>query len=175
MSYVYKTILDFIYSLKGKNYVIQNFDSKNIKEVIENYKRIQNRYQMNQQIIGFNEQHRLNLVLLINRLKNQNKDLNDDYIEKWIAQLEAEHFQLLRQIEELEEHQKIFSNFTENVQFGKVKKEDDENLCEICEENKKDRSLDCGHVFCDLCINQMDNCPKCRVAIVRNNIRPVFL
>jgi hypothetical protein len=48
--------------------------------------------------------------------------------------------------------------------FKRTQKEIDERrICSICCGEEKDCVLNCGHTFCDLCANQMDACPICRV------------
>jgi len=60
------------------------------------------------------------------------------------------------------------------IAMDKVKTEmAEQNLCSICMEVPKNTSLDCGHIFCRSCSNQVSLCPTCRKPI--HDRRPVYL
>ena len=169
-----------IYSLAvNKNNAIKEINSKNIQEVIENYHQIQSHYQTNEIILDFYESKQVELVQLINTLRN--KKIKDQYVNKWIIELKKTHGDWSLKIEELKNHQNVFKNFTDQFNKlsvgGRLQITDDEEreLCNICEEKKRDRSLDCGHIYCEDCLNNVDNCPSCRLSIDRTKIRPVYL
>ena len=43
--------------------------------------------------------------------------------------------------------------------------------CSICFDNKLDCTLNCGHVFCTTCAQELRRCPTCRTSVtVRNKI-----
>jgi hypothetical protein len=44
-------------------------------------------------------------------------------------------------------------------------KHDQEILCGICEEHKKDTALGCGHQACAICASQLTDCHLCRAPI----------
>lgn len=177
VSSVYSSIIKYIQSLTSGNKVIKDFSSKNIKEVIENYQQIQSRFKTNQIIFEFYEDKKINTALLINKLKRENIKTNDPYITVWVKDLEELHAKYLEKIEELKEHQNVFKNFTDQFSFvsNSISEDEERDLCNICEDRKRDRSLDCGHIYCETCINMLDNCPICRLSIDRTKIRPVYL
>lgn len=41
------------------------------------------------------------------------------------------------------------------------------SFCEVCHERSKDTKLNCGHVYCKKCGDQVKKCPTCRVYITR--------
>jgi len=56
----------------------------------------------------------------------------------------------------------------------KVKSEmAEQNLCSICMDEQKNTALDCGHIFCRSCSDQVSLCPTCRRPI--HDRRPVYL
>jgi len=44
--------------------------------------------------------------------------------------------------------------------------------CPICKDKEKDRVLNCGHMYCRKCIEQLPNCPTCNKVII--DIRTLF-
>jgi len=147
-------------------------NDKDIQMVIHDYKRVQTRYQANKQIIHIDEKYIENIDDNIKHLSDINKDLDDEYINGWVEILTQRKKVLCSDLEILLNSQKAFKEFSVKEETHNM---ETLTLCNICMENKKDRSLDCGHVFCDLCLNKLSNCPTCRMHIDRNKIRPVFI
>lgn len=147
-------------------------DTNGIKNVIHDYKRIRTRYTANKQIIEIDEKYKQDIEHNIDFLKEINKDLNDEYIEEWISTLEHRKSIISSDLDVLVKSQKVFKEFSIKDDSHDI---DTITVCNVCMESKKDRSLDCGHIFCDLCLNKLNNCPTCRIEIDRNKIRPVFL
>ena len=44
-----------------------------------------------------------------------------------------------------------------------------EKECSICCDNKLDCTLNCGHVFCMKCAQELRNCPTCRTSVTFRN------
>lgn len=152
----------------------EDLDSGDIENVILNYKRVKTRYLANKHIIAKDDQYRKDLEQTINYLTELNKDIRDSYIENWINALDHRKMIISKDLNVLIQSQRQFKQFAMN---GESENEtlDINTVCSICEENKKDRVLDCGHVFCDICLNKMEKCPICRIEIDRGKIRPVYI
>ena len=155
-------------------YVNEQLDSKDIESVIMNYKRVKTRYMANKHIIAKDDQYRKDLEQTIGYLKDLNQDISDSYIENWINSLQHRKTVISKDLNVLVQSQRQFKQFAMN---GENSQEtlDMNTVCSICEENKKDRVLDCGHVFCDMCLNKMEKCPICRIEIDRERIRQVYI
>ena len=149
-----------------------SMDSNGIKNVIHDYKRIKTRYAANKKIIDIDKKYGKDLESNIEYLKEINKELNDEYIDEWIVMLEHRKTVILSDLNVLIRSQKVFKEFSIKDETHDI---DTITVCNVCMENKKDRSLDCGHIFCHVCIKEIDKCPTCRVNIDKNKIRPVFL
>jgi hypothetical protein len=150
-------------------------DAESIQTVILNYKKVKKRYQANKHIIAKDDQYRNDLDETINYLSNLNKDWNDPYIVNWIKNLEQRKAVITQDLNVLMSSQRSFKEFALNSEEPEKNDVDVSVSCEICEDNKKDRALDCGHIFCEKCINKMKKCPICRIKIERSKIRPVYI
>ena len=148
-------------------------DTNGIKNVIHDYKRIRTRYAANKRIIEVDQKYKQDTIANIDYLKDINKDLNDEYIDEWINMLEHRKLVIASDLDVLINSQKVFKEFS--IKDETHHDVDTITICGVCMENKKDRSLDCGHIFCNLCLNKITICPACRIEIDRNKIRPVFL
>jgi hypothetical protein len=166
----YNIIWNTLYNKKDADDL--TIDDSGIKNVIHDYKRIKTRYVVNKQIIRSDQKYTQELTNNIDFLKELNKDLDDDYINEWISNLEHRKTVMSTDLDVLIKSQKVFKEVSikDNTQDIEIV-----TVCNVCMENKKDRSLDCGHIFCNICINKLNNCPTCRTDIDRNKIRNVFL
>jgi len=64
----------------------------------------------------------------------------------------------------------------ERINHEICRRSKEEKECQICNENKRDHSIDCGHIFCRKCINRFQSrvCPICRKPI-REKPRLVYV
>jgi hypothetical protein len=58
--------------------------------------------------------------------------------------------------------------------FKVIPTDDTTKVCNICETNTKNISIDCGHLYCYTCINKMDKCPTCRLTIDKDKLRVIY-
>lgn len=155
------------------------FSAKDISKVIENYQMIQARFKANDLLLKLETEYYEQLKNTISGIGEMNS--SDTYIKEWIDYLTKRQLEVQDKISLLEQNQELYQHYKNDVPSDMLKlkgivSDDDEFwLCSICEENRKDRALDCGHVYCDLCLNRMRRCPLCKMEIDRNKIRPVFL
>lgn len=172
-SYTYKTYDYVLNTLYKKNNDVDDLVlDKDIQNAIHEYKIVKTRYAVNKKIIQSDQKYLEELTINIGVLKDLNNETNDRYIDDWISNLEHRKYILSSDLDILIKSQKVFKEVS-----IKDKSEDTETItiCEICMEKKKDRSLDCGHIFCNSCVQKCDSCPSCRVEIDKNKIRHVFL
>ena len=155
------------------------FSAKDISKVIENYQMIQTRFKANDLLLKLESDYHEQLKDTISQIGEMNS--SDVYIKDWVDYLTARQLDVQDKISLLQQNQELYEHYKNDVPTDMLKlkgivSDDDQHwLCSICEENRKDRVLDCGHVFCDLCLNRMRRCPLCKIEIDRNKIRPVFL
>ena len=147
-------------------------DTKDIQSVIHDYKRIRTRYQANKRIIAIDKKYQDELQDNIAYLQKLNADLNDDYITGWTKALEHRKTIIAGDLSVLCQSQKAFKEFSMKEETHDV---DTLTLCNICMENKKDRSLNCGHIFCNACLEKMNSCPTCRMEFEQGQVRHVFI
>lgn len=157
------------------------FTSESISDILSGYKKMQMRYKANSMILKLEEQSLEQLKELsieLNDLIKNGSDINDDYVLDWIQALEDRQTQiesnclLLKQNQELyEQYKHEFPNKTKTESMS----DDDFWQCKICEENRKNRALGCGHVFCDKCTSRLTLCPNCKLRIDTSKIINVFL
>jgi hypothetical protein len=162
----------------GENTVA--YTSKDIDLIIKNYKQMQSRYKSNTIILKLEEQHLGELESILEDLQTINGD-HDKYIIDWVELLKKRKKELINNISILKQNQELYdyckSDIPEHVLKTKQIISDDDEfwLCRICEENRKNRSLECGHVFCEYCIGKFNRCPNCKRNIHPDYIRPLFL
>ena len=145
---------------------------ENIESVIHDYKRINTTYQANKKIIHSDNKYLEELSENITYLSELNKDLKDEYIERWVEILKQRKKVLNDDLNVLNNSQKMFNKFSVKEETHNL---DTLTICSVCMENKKDRSIDCGHIFCNECIKKLTNCPTCRTVIEVDKIRQVFI
>jgi hypothetical protein len=86
--------------------------------------------------------------------------------EEEIKKLKEEKEQLHKLLNETMLENENLAYFKQYNQFGEPP-EVDFKLCSICFFNERDVAINCGHLFCPSCLDQLpeSNCPICRVEI----------
>ena len=143
-----------------------------IQSVIHDYKRLNTTYQANKKIIHSDNKYIEELTENITYLVDLNKELNDEYIERWAYVLEQRKRVLCDDLNVLNNSKKTFNKFSVTEDTHNL---DTLTICSVCMENKKDRSIDCGHIFCSTCLKKLTNCPTCRIDIDIDKIRHIFI
>ena len=151
---------------------VETVDTKDIQTVIHDYKKIRTRYQVNKRIIETDKKYQENIQDTIDNLQDLNKNLNDEYINEWIETLNHRKTIINNDVDILIQSQKAFKQFSLKEETQDI---DTLTICNVCMENKKDKSLDCGHIFCNACLYKMNSCPTCRIDIEKTKIRNVFI
>jgi hypothetical protein len=182
-TYVYNTSV-YKYLSPTKKYQKYNINvlnglngitSDEISSIVENYAKIQSRRKSTDLILTLESEYYDEIIREIEQLKTMEKD---DYLENWIALLEKRSLQVKQNISILENNKLLYVNVP--LITGKTTKtivsDDDEFwACTICQDNRKDTFLNCGHVFCKLCVNKLNKCPNCKVVIQKDVIKPIYL
>lgn len=185
-SNVYEYLKSFVYPGSERTISEQTtgFDSKDISNVFQNFKKVQSRYKANKVILQIDVIYRDELSDTIERLKKVNSQVNDDYIVDWINELTSRLTTIDNRIEILKNNQSLYDQCVSDrkdieksiiVQKTNHDQDDDPKICRICETNEKNRTLGCGHLFCMECIDQLRRCPLCRTNIDPTEIRPIFM
>ena len=148
-------------------------DQDNIQTVIHDYKKIRTRYYVNKQIIGIDEKYTKEIESITNELEKLNEDLDDPYIDRWIEVLNNRNRVVNSDLEILKESQQTYKEFS--VKEDVVNDIETLTVCSVCMDKKKDKVLDCGHLYCSECVNRLESCPTCRADIDKDKIRTVFI
>ena len=150
--------------------------SATIVTVLESYKKIHVRYKANATLLMFEQEQLEAINGILTQLRAH--ESTDDYLTEWIAMLSERQTQITNNVRLLTDNQALYNNYKKDFanKTKSVSADDDEYWrCSICEENRKNRVIGCGHVFCDVCLERLIVCPICKVRIVREKIIPVYL
>lgn len=159
------------------------FSSNDITQIMQSYKKMQTRYKSNEILLKLEKCHLEEVEDAIEQINDVNHGLNDDYVNDWLAMLIARKNTTEKNIAILEDNQELYNNYKDDLPNNikskgseKVSCDDDEFwLCKICMDNRKNKALDCGHVFCENCVTQFRKCPNCKANVDTTKIRSVFL
>lgn len=69
---------------------------------------------------------------------------------------------------------KLFSEIEELTEDGRSRRRTDLN-CFICTRNRKTHALQCGHIYCKSCVDQISSCALCKKRVNKSSIIKVFL
>ena len=124
-----------------------------------------------------NENHDLTeKVAKISRLLEQEQEANAFSLKEFTVKAEAQetlNHQLqdkLKKMEEImgkEQEANKAKEKTSSIYRHEVSK------CDICNDRKKEYALECGHVFCEVCVARFKKCPYCNKPVA--NLRKIFL
>lgn len=158
---------------------------KDISKVIEQYQMVQTRFKANDILLSLESEYREQLKDTLTKMGALNS--NDSYVKDWIDYLTHRQLEIQDKISMLQQNQELYTHYKNDATIASLKAkvnssaqsaqcDDDEFwLCKICEENRKNRALDCGHVFCGICIEKLRKCPLCKIEIDRTKVRSVYL
>lgn len=145
----------------------------NIQSVIHDYKKIKTRFYVNKQIIELDDKYTKEIESITNELEKISEELNDPYIDRWIDVLNNRKTVVNSDLEVLKESQQTYKEFS--VKEDVVNDVETLTICSVCMYKKKDKALDCGHLYCSECVNKLENCPTCRAEIDKDKIRTIFI
>lgn len=151
----------------------QNDMDTNIQNVIHDYKKIRTRYNVNKQIIEIDDKYVKQIETITGELEKLNEELDDPYIDRWISVLNNRKTVVCNDLEILKDSQQTYKEFS--VKEDIVNDVETLTVCSVCMDKKKDKALDCGHLYCSDCVNKLSNCPTCRTGIDKDKIRTVFI
>lgn len=145
----------------------------NIQNVIHDYRKIRTRYNVNKQIIEMDDKYVKQIETITSELEKLNEELSDPYIDRWISVLNNRKSVVCSDLEILKDSQHTYKEFS--VKEDVVNDVETLTVCSVCMDKKKDKALDCGHLYCSDCVNKLNNCPTCRTGIDKDKIRTVFI
>ncbi|XP_030843456.1 baculoviral IAP repeat-containing protein 7-like isoform X2 [Strongylocentrotus purpuratus] len=59
------------------------------------------------------------------------------------------------------------SELTKSILIQKNQKLEEEMLCPVCIDQKREFVFMCGHSLCEVCTSSIDDCPMCRQPILK--------
>lgn len=98
-----------------------------------------------------------------------------------IQSLRRENEEFKRKSEEVKKRDEELKKQQENIkiqinELNKAKEElKDKTKCSICIDKQFDIRLECGHLYCSVCVSKFPNCPSCGVVIRQENAGRVFI
>jgi hypothetical protein len=146
-----------------------------ISSILENYLKMQARRKSTDLILTLESEYYDELTSKIDQLKMME---GDDYLSDWIILLEKRQLDIKSNISILENNKMLYSNIpsiTGRTPKAIVSDDDEFWLCTICEDNRKNTALNCGHVFCNVCVERLNKCPNCKVIIQKDVIKQLYL
>jgi hypothetical protein len=148
--------------------------SNEISSIVENYTKLQSRQKSTELILKLESTYYDELSDKIDQLKILD---GDNYLFDWIKLLEQRKLEIKKNITILEHNKVLYENIPSIKKNIKTVVSDDDEfwLCTICEENRKNTALNCGHVFCSVCVDRFNKCPNCKVNIQKDAIKSIYL
>jgi len=133
------------------------------------------------------DRQRIEITDLINKMEGVGY-LNSTELDNLKGIQKRSNDELNQLLEEIRDRKEMVENFVRSPaikDFKKVMRESLNMVCQICFQNKIDRSLKCGHLFCHDCLNKMkrgtsitcafcnqisstSNCGRCSENTIRN-------
>lgn len=103
---------------------------------------------------------------------------NIEFLNKEIEELKIKEEDLNEEINNLDysnEVHKIEKIKLMSIETIKEEIKDEALKCKICYNNDINTCLECGHIFCKECVNNVTTCPTCRIEFKTENNRILFI